>query len=176
MNRIVTIFYFVISFFLFSCEEEEVIVEGLAPVYLSAEDFTKVYSTDTMPFNNLGNIVISGNYIFINEKNQGIHVINNIDPNHPYKAYFWKIPGNREFLIKGNILYADNSVHLLVIDISDFGNIKVLSYMEDLYIDSPDYEPRPPDYFGMFECVDRNKGIHVGWEKKMLTNPLCEAY
>lgn len=176
MNRIATILYFVISFFLFSCEEEEVIVEGLAPVYLSAEDFTKVYSTDTMPFNNLGNIVISGNYIFINEKNQGIHVINNIDPNHPYKAYFWKIPGNREFLIKGNILYADNSVHLLVIDISDFGNIKVLSYMEDLYIDSPDYEPRPPDYFGMFECVDRNKGIHVGWEKKMLTNPLCEAY
>lgn len=176
MKRISFIVVFFISFFVISCEEEEVIVEGFAPVYLSAEDFSKVYCSDTIPFKNLGNIVISGNYIFINEKNQGIHVLNNIDPNHAFKEYFWKIPGNREFLIKGNILYADNSVHLLVIDISDFGNIKVLSYMEDLYVDSPDYEPRPPDYKGMFECVDRNKGIHVGWEKKMLRNPLCEAY
>ena len=176
MNRKSKIFYVIIALFLFSCEDEEIIVEGLAPVYISAEDFTKVYSSDTIPFNNLGNIVISGNYIFINEKNLGIHVIDNNDPNHPNKVYFWRILGNREFLIKGNILYADNSVHLLVIDITDFANIKVLSYMEDLYIDSPDYEPRPPNFTGMFECVDRNKGIHVGWEKKMLINPLCEAY
>jgi hypothetical protein len=163
-------------FSIVSCEEEDVIVEGMAPVYVSSTDFSMVYSTDTIPFRDLGNIVLSGKYLFINERYEGIHVIDNSDPFKPVKAHFWKIPGNLEFIINGKTLYADNSVHLLVIDITDFSNIKVVNFIKDLYIESPLREPRPVGYKGMFQCVDKKNGIHIGWEKKLLINPLCEAY
>lgn len=168
---------FSISLFtLISCGKEDVIVEGMEPIYISSTDFSKVYRTDTTAFGDLGNIILSGKYFFINEKYEGIHVIDNSDPFKPVKVHFWKIPGNLEFTIDGNTLYADNSVHLLVIDVTDFYNIKVLNYIKDLYIDSPVKEPRPSDYMGMFTCVDKKNGIHIGWEKKLIVNPLCEAY
>lgn len=168
---------FLISVFSFiACEKEDVIVEGMSPVYISSTDFTRVYRTDTLPFNDLGNIVLAGKFLFINEKYEGIHVIDNSDPFKPRKVHFWKIPGNLEFIINGKTLYADNSVHLLVIDITDFNNIKVVNFIKDLYINSPLKEPRPVGYKGMFSCVDKKNGIHIGWEKKLLVNPLCEAY
>lgn len=113
-----------------ACEKEDVIVEGMSPVYISSTDFTRVYRTDTLPFNDLGNIVLAGKFLFINEKYEGIHVIDNSDPFKPRKVHFWKIPGNLEFIINGKTLYADNSVHLLVIDITDFNNIKVVNFIK----------------------------------------------
>lgn len=175
-NCIKSLLFGVVVFGFFSCEEEDVIIEGMSPVYVSSTDFTTVYRTDTIAFKNLGNIMLAGNFFFINEKYEGIHVIDNSDPFKPLKKHFWKIPGNLEFTVLGNTLYADNSIHLLVIDISDYNNIKVVNYIKDLYINSPHREPRPPDYKGQFKCVDKSEGIHVGWEKKMLVNPLCEAY
>ena len=170
------LFLLLCAFSISSCEDEDVIVEGMAPVYISSTDFTKVFRTDTIPFSDLGNIVLAGKFLFINEKYEGIHVIDNTDPFKPQKVHFWKIPGNLEFIVNGKILYADNSVHLLVIDITDFNNIKVVNYVKDFYINSPVKEPRPDGYKGMFTCVDKSNGIHVGWEKRLLVNPLCEAY
>jgi hypothetical protein len=63
-----------------------------------------------------------------------------------------------------------------VINITDFKNIEVVSYIEDLYIKTPAYVQRPPEsYNGYFYCVDKTKGILVDWERKELTNPLCET-
>ncbi len=171
------IFLFLITIFVTSCDKDKLIVEGMAPVYISATDFTVVKSLPPQAFENLGKIVNVGNYIFINEKEKGIHVIENSDPSNPQNIRFLNIPGNLEFTIKGNILYADNSIHLLVIDISNINKIVVLNYIENLYIDDPVRHPRPEEgYVGYFECVDKNKGIHTGWEKKKLEDPLCEAY
>ena len=41
-----------------------------------------------------GKIYALGNYLFINEKQEGIHVIDNTDPANPQKITFWSIPGN----------------------------------------------------------------------------------
>lgn len=175
--------YYTILFSLFiiisglqSCEKDHLVVGGMAPKYIRSDDFTKIYSTDTMPFIELGNIVKYGNYLLINDKFRGIHVIDNSDPSNPKKVLFWNIPGNTEFTVDGTTLYADNSVHLLIIDISDINQIKVISYIKDYYLNSEPDEPRPPNFRGYFECVDQSKGVHVGWEFKELTDPLCEAY
>ncbi|MGE5354986.1 MAG: hypothetical protein ACM3PT_02025 [Deltaproteobacteria bacterium] len=170
------VLFALMSYAFLSCGEEDVVVEGMSAVYISSTDFTKVYSTDTVDFKDLGNIILSGQYIFVNERYEGIHVIDNSNPLKPIKKHFWKIPGNLEFTLVGKTLYADNSVHLLVIDISDFSNIKVINYIKDLYIENPPKEPRPPGYKGMFTCVDKKNGIHIGGEMKMIVNPLCEAY
>jgi len=177
--KIKSVVYILILFtvIFISCDKEKFTVEGMAPVYISATDFSVVKSMPPQPFDNLGKIVSVGKYIFINEKGKGIHVIDNSNPENPGNIRFFNIPGNLEFTIKDNILYADNSIHLLVIDISNINEIKVLNYIENLYFDDPVRNPRPEgDYKGYFECVDKSKGINIGWEMKMLEDPMCEAF
>lgn len=167
-----------ISLFVSSCvKDEDFIVEGMAPIYISATDFTKVKSESPREFVDLGTIVNYRNYLLINEKNKGIHVIDNTNPNLPKNVAFWTIPGNIQFTVDRNTLFADNSIHLLVIDISDIYNIKVVNYIEDLYIADEIINPKPTEnYKGYFYCVDKSKGVLTGWEQKTLTNPLCEGY
>ncbi len=171
-------FIFIVFLTIFSCEKkEDVIVEGMSPVYVSPTDFSVIRTESPRNFDKLGDIVNVGDYIFIVEKNKGIHVIDNTDPETPYKLYFWNIPGCTQFTIEKDILYADNSFHLLVIDISNYSKIKVVNYVKDIYEDENLFEVRPPDnYKGFFICVSKKKGILTGWELKLLKNPQCETY
>ncbi len=158
-----------------SCRKrEEIRVEGMAPIYVDPLDKSLIYREDPREFENLGIIVKVGKYLFINERLKGIHVLDNSDPKNPVRKHFWRIPGNTRFTIDGDVLYADNSVHLLTIDISDYSRIRVVHINEDIY--EPDEIFRPElGYRGPFECVDLTKGAFVGWEKRELVNPKCEA-
>ncbi len=174
------IVFSVLLFLLSSCknrEEDEVVVMGMAPIYLAPDDFSQIRSEPPREFGKLGIIVNVGDYVFINELRQGIHVIDNSNPEEPKKIKFLNIPGNSLFTVDGNLLYADNSINLLIIDIRDIDNIQVVSYISDVYIKDQPLSPRPPDiYKGYFECVDKHKGIHIDWEVKELINPRCKAY
>lgn len=66
-----------------------------------------------------GKIYMKGNYIFLNELNKGIHVIDNSNPSKPRNISFINIPGNVDLAITGNTLYADSYMDLLVFDISN---------------------------------------------------------
>ncbi len=66
-----------------------------------------------------GKIYFYQNYILLNEKLEGIHVIDNSDPANPIKISFIGIPGNVDMAVKNNVLYADNFIDLLAIDISE---------------------------------------------------------
>lgn len=159
-----------------SCEPDPIIVQGMDPVYVPSTDFSLVRSDAPKPFENLGNIVNVGDYIFLNEKGKGIHVVDNSNPLLPVNTLFWNIPGNSEFTIKDSTLFADNNFHLLLIDISDFNEIEVLSYVKNLYLDRPVLNPKPDNYSGPFNCVTKEVGIHVGWVSAELIDPLCNAF
>ncbi len=68
---------------------------------------------------NTGKIYFYNNYVLINELREGIHVIDNADPSNPQNIAFIPIPGNRDIAVKNNILYADNYMDLLSINISN---------------------------------------------------------
>ena len=163
----------VFSSILSGCDKEKIIIDGMAPIYIDPLDFSKIKSIDAQPFEDLGKIVYDGKYIFINEKFKGIHIVDNSDPSNPKNIRFFQIPGNTEFTIKDRILYADNSIHLLVIDISNIYDISVLNYVEDVYLKDMSDDYYPPNYKGYFECVDKSKGIVIDWENKQIVNPLC---
>lgn len=147
----------------------------MAPIYSDPNDFSAIKTLPPRTFDNLGNIVVVGDYLFIVEINKGIHVIDNSNPSNPQTIVFWNIPGNTQFTIDGNTLYADNSIHLLIIDISDIGDIKFIKHIPNQYIDF-NIDKRPQeDYIGDFECFDQQKGILVDWEMKVLINPNCET-
>lgn len=82
---------------------------------------------------NPGRIYIKDDYIFINEKYKGIHVINNADSANPQKVGFIRIPGCLNMAIKNNAMYADNAVDLVTIDISNPPDIQVLNRKRNVF-------------------------------------------
>lgn len=66
-----------------------------------------------------GKLFIKGAYIFLNEVDKGIHVIDNSNPAQPKNVAFISIPGNVDMAVKGNTLYADLYTDLITLDITD---------------------------------------------------------
>ncbi len=85
------------------------------------------------PIVNAGKIYVKDNYIYINEIDEGIHVIDNTDPAHPFQTAFIRIPGNRDIAVKYNILYADMYAELLSINISDIHHVSIVSSTKDVF-------------------------------------------
>ncbi len=80
-----------------------------------------------------GKIFVLGNYLFLNEVDKGIHVIDNSNPSNPINKYFIPIPGNVDLAVKGNVLYADMYRDLLAIDISNPMNVQVKKVVENAF-------------------------------------------
>ncbi len=74
---------------------------------------------------NPGNLYYYQNYLFIAEEKKGIHIYDNSDASHPRNLAFIAIPGASNMAVRNNILYADNYIDLLAIDISDPLNAKI---------------------------------------------------
>jgi hypothetical protein len=129
----------------------------LMPVYMSKEQLAKsVASIPAKALTNTGKIWIYDNYLFVNELNKGIHVIDNTNPNFPKVVSFIQIPANVDLAVKGNVLYADSHTNLLAIDISNPLQIEILETIENAI---------PPRY----SQSDPTKGIIVDWEEKEIT-------
>ena len=109
-----------------------------------------------------GKIYIRGNYIFLNEVDKGIHVINNSNPSRPENVAFIDIPGNMDMAVKGNILYADLYTDLVALDITDPMNVKVKKVIEGVF---------PHRYWGGgFAGPDVTSDLIVTeWEKRDTT-------
>ncbi len=100
------------------------------------------------PIEDVGKIYHKGNYIFISQKGEGIHVINNENPSNPEKKGFIRIPGNLDMAIKGNVLYADNATDLLAIDLKNYQNVEVVKRIENVFPKNlpPDAQSIPERY------------------------------
>ena len=151
-------------------QEEDLIVTGLRPIY-SNGDWSEVTTMNPQPLQNLGKFYYKDDMIYVSETRQGIHIIDNSNPESPQNIKFIAIPGVLDMAIKNNILYADNFTDLIAIDITDLENIEVVKRMENLYPEHQNYYPA--SYQGYFECVDPEKGVVVGWEEAELRNPKC---
>ena len=154
-----------------SSEPETTMVkkEGYRPIYMPYEQMRQLATTSPRPLEHTGKIYMRGNYVYVNEINKGIHIINNQNPAHPQPVSFIAIPGNVDIAVKGNVLYADNAVDLLALDISNPVNVKLLKRIENAFPN----QVFPPITGVDFECADPAKGVIVGWEKVQLENPKC---
>jgi len=94
---------------------------------------SSVVSGSPVDLKNPGKIYLKDEYLFINEINKGLHIIDNSDPGSPQNIAFITIPGNVDIAIKGEILYADNAVDLIAIDITNINDIKVVKRIENVF-------------------------------------------
>ena len=127
-----------IAFFLNSCVkntcERQQQYTYYAPVY-KTKAAVKAGIKSSVPTSiiNPGKIFIIGKYIFLNEIDKGIHVIDNSNPSLPKNISFINIPGNQDMAITGNTLYADVFTDLAVLNIADPTNISVNKIIESVF-------------------------------------------
>lgn len=104
------------------------------PVYQTlAEVRANIKSNAPLPVKNPGKIFVLGNYIFLNETDKGVHIIDNSNPAAPVNKYFVSIPGNLDLAVKGNTLFADNFRDLVTLDISNPANVQVKKITEKVF-------------------------------------------
>jgi len=130
------------------------------PVYKTkAEVKANIKSNSPAEIKYPGKIYILGNYIFLNDIDRGIHIIDNSNPSSPQKKAFINIPGNMDIAVRGNILYADLYADLVTIDIADPLNAVVKKYNDGVF---------PYRAYGGNFSVDQSK-IIVDWAKRDTT-------
>ncbi len=100
------------------------------PTYASAEAIAKIETLPPRALRQPGKIYILGNYLFVNEMGEGVHIIDNSDPTAPRKISFVKIPGNHDMAAKGRFLYADNARDLVVFDLGDPTSVELVKRVE----------------------------------------------
>ncbi len=74
-----------------------------------------------------------GDILLINERNKGIHVINNRVKETPQNIAFIEIPGNIDMAVKDGYMYVDSFTDLLVLDIRDINSIKTVYRKEKVF-------------------------------------------
>jgi LVIVD repeat len=166
--------YLLLSVFLFSCDpswRDQTQITGYAPIYISKQDAGFIGTVPSKPTVHPGKIYAWGNYLFQVEQNEGIHIIDNSNPQQAHKISFLKLAAASELAIKDGHLYANNLNDLVVFDLSDISSPRLVNRVKDAFPQiSQDY---PPFNGAYFECVDPSKGVVIGWEEKQIDNPKC---
>lgn len=131
------------------------------PVYMTYDALrASVASALPRDLVNPGKIYIKGNYIFVNEVDKGIHIIDNTNPSAPVNVAFINIPGNIDMAVLGDVLYGDSFIDLVAIDISDPTNISVLKRVENVF---------PDRKYSWGYQFDPSEGVVVDWTPEQIT-------
>ncbi len=129
------------------------------PVYKTvAEVRANIKSNAPKQVERPGKLYIRGQYIFLNEIDKGIHVIDNSNPDQPRNIAFIDIPGNMDIAVMGNTLYADLYTDFVAIDITNPLQIQLKKVVEGIF----------PDRYYEFFRPDSNK-ILASWEQRDTT-------
>jgi len=143
--------------------------DALSPVYMSFNEFRQpLRATSARNINQAGKIYFKDNYIFVNEVNEGIHVIDNSNPRSPLKIAFYEITGNVDMAIRGNTLFADSYIDLVAIDISSIMHPIEVGRITNAFPEVLPITTEATLPYLWYE-IDRTKGVIVGWKKKKVT-------
>lgn len=113
------------------------------PVYKTVEEVrVPITAQAARELENPGKIYLYNNYVLVNELLEGVHVIDNSNPAAPQNIAFIPIPGNVDMAMKGNVMYADNYMDLVAIDLTAPGQASLLKRIESLF---PTYGTNPED-------------------------------
>ncbi len=159
--------------FLASCEDQRVQTitwVEYEPVYMSEDEFmNSVTVTPPKDLEIPGKIYFYQGYLFVNERNKGIHIIDNLDPSNPVNIGFISIPATKDLAVKGELLYADSQKDLLIFDISNLQNPELIERVEDVFNTAANIAPGFTT-----QQIDDSKGLVVDW-KEVVREEICEG-
>jgi len=131
------------------------------PVYMTVDEVRGPIAAETpRGLEQPGKIYLYGSYVLISESLKGVHVIDNSNPSNPKNIAFIPIVGNRDIAMKGNVLYADNYMDLVAVDLTNPSQAQLLKRVENLF---PTYGTNP----------DNANEMLVGYESKLVTEDIA---
>lgn len=136
------------------------------PIYLSYEKLRADYPVIKEPreIGKAGKIYVYGDTLLINEKNKGIHVVDNRVKETPVKKKFIEIPGNTDIAVRDGFLYADSFTDLVILDIRDIDNITVVNRKKEVFPYDL-YQTLSQEDLEKDRCyADPKKGVVIGYK------------
>lgn len=145
--------------------------EVYQPVFAKVDEFRKAIETEApRAMKHTGKIYVYGQYLLVNEIHEGIHIIDNKDPEHPQPVAFIKIPGNVDMAVRNDLLYADNYIDLVTLDISNPQAPHFIGRTEDVFPSYGLYEDlgyliyyEPTNQTVKIDCNDEVYWNRWGW-------------
>tara|TARA_Y100000994_G_scaffold246112_1_gene248815 strand:+ start:3491 stop:3907 length:417 start_codon:yes stop_codon:yes gene_type:complete len=107
--------------------------------------------------NNPGKLNYKDGYLFISETKKGIHIIDNRNTSNPINISFIVLPGNYDIATKGDYLYADSYLDLVVFDISNINSIVEVNRLENNF----------ENYYINQGLYDDTQGVIVGYNEEV---------
>ena len=104
-------------------------------------------------------IYVKDQFIFVNDRRDGFHIINNSDPSNPQKVKYLKALGSSDVAIRNDIFYINQARDLVALKINTATNeVQVLKRIENVFpaMKSPDG----------FEAPAENDKIVIDWKQK----------
>ena len=162
----------ILALALTACEDTKLqTYSANVPLYLSYDELrTSFQITADEPLVQPGKIYFKDQYMYINEYQKGIHVVDLSIPANPVKKAFINIPGNVDMAIKDDMLYADSYVDLVLIDISNPVLPNEVKRMEDLF----EYVIPTYDWDYPLDEIDEEKGVITSFEIKKVTKEVYD--
>jgi hypothetical protein len=162
----------ILALVLTACEDSKLhTYSANVPIYLSYDELrTSFQITADEPLVQPGKIYFKDQYMYINEYQKGIHVVDLSIPANPVKKAFINIPGNVDMAIKDDMLYADSYVDLVLIDISNPVLPNEVKRMEDLF----EYVIPTYDWDYPLDEIDEEKGVITSFEIKKVTKEIYD--
>lgn len=150
-------------------------VEGYRPIYSESQNAQEIATEGVQPMRNVGKIILVGTTLLVNERSEGIHIIDNSNPAQPKQTGFIRISGNTELSKKGDYIYANNHEDLVTLQVSASGSVTVTDRKPNIFPElsaaSGLISTIPTNSY--FECIDSSKGIVIRWERTTINSPKC---
>ena len=143
-------------------------VSGFKPVYSSEASTGSIGLEGPSPLSRPGKLVMTQDFLLINELEEGVHVIDNRNPANPQNIAFIRIPGNVDVAVKDDYIYADSYDQLVTLRY-DGDTVVVVDRKEQVF-ENNTFPPRRGEYF---ECIDPSKGQVIRWIETTLESPKC---
>lgn len=153
---------------LFSClllhscwhtDEPEEIEPRYIPITVTRAELNKITLQDPKPTAKNEKIYLKDQYIFVNDRRDGFHIIDNSDPANPKKMKYLKALGSTDVAVRNDILYINQARDLVALKINTSNNsIQLLKRIENVFppLRSPDGFEGPAD----------NDKIVIDWKEK----------
>ncbi len=149
MKKIYSFLFLFAALSMVSCDKEDDtdLVRFAVPTVKSlAEIRSSVSVTSAQPTQSNGKIYVAEHYLFYIAKESGVHVFDNTNPSSPQNIAFINLAGVHDIAVKGNYLFADNFVDLLVFDISNIQNISLVRTVPNSIVFFPQY-PEDAEFY-----------------------------
>ncbi|MFN3755775.1 MAG: LVIVD repeat-containing protein [Flavobacterium sp.] len=173
MKKIYLNSFVVLLTLLVSCSQEDRMTEFAnvaVPIFKSKTALREsVGVTSPQSTYSDGKVYVAENMLFYIAQEQGIHIFDNSNPAQPQNVAFIQMEGVHDIAVKGNYLYADNFMDLLVFNLSNLQQISLVQTLQDVLEFYPQF-PAEADFMAWDSNPDEDD-IMIGFQIESRKRP-----